>query len=71
MYNDDPLYLALFEIGDLDVAAILVDHGANVNGENAYGYSYLHFAREIGNQQVVRFLLKHGGRDVTNPAYPH
>jgi ankyrin repeat protein len=71
LYNGDPLYLTLFEIGDLDVAEILVVHGANVNRENRDGYSYLHYARKIANQKVANFLLKHGGRDITNPAYPH
>ncbi len=70
-YNGEPLYLALFELGDLDAAEILVDHGANVNRETRDGYSYLHYARKIANQKVANFLLKHGGRDITNPAYSH
>ena len=71
LYIGEPLFLALFEIDDLDVAEILVKYGANVNRENRDGYSYLHYARKIANQKVVNFLLMHGGRDTTNPAYTH
>lgn len=69
LYDTDPLYMALFECGDLDVAALLITHGANVNGKYD-NVSFLHHAHDIHNQRVADFLLNHGGRDISNPTYP-
>ena len=61
----NPLSRALFYLNppDLGVAALLIAHGADVNGADASGYSYLHLARMRGEPSLVSFLLKYGARD--------
>lgn len=64
----NPLYFPLFQWqpADLEVAAVLIAHGANVNGRvgQGSGGSYLHYARAEHMQDVVDFLVKQGAKDV-------
>jgi hypothetical protein len=64
----NPLYFPLFQWqpADLQVAAMLVAHGADVNGRvgQGSGGSYLHYARAEHMQEVVDFLVKQGAKDV-------
>lgn len=57
-----PLYLAA-KRGELEVVALLVQHGAKVNArESRGGYFPLHIAAGFGQVDVVRYLLKHGAQ---------
>lgn len=46
--------------GDAEIAGLLIDHGANVNGKNNDGYRPLHSAAFLGHDQVVDLLLQRG-----------
>jgi uncharacterized protein len=48
-------YAASFN--NLDMAKLLVDHGAKVNGHDPSGDTALHAAAERGNLEIIRFLL--------------
>ena len=50
-------YAASFD--NLDMAKLLVDHGAKVNGHDPSGDTPLHVAAEHGSLEVLRFLLDH------------
>ena len=62
----NPLYFPLFQWqkADLEVAAVLVAHGADVNSKVGSEGSYLHFARARHMQEVIDFLVKQGAKDV-------
>ena len=62
-----PLHLAS-RMGHLEVARLLVEHGADVTVENQYGRTPLHWAVQDGGSDVVRFLVEHGA-DVTVQDY--
>jgi hypothetical protein len=46
--------------GHANVAALLLDHGANVNGADGLGQSPLHMAAEHGSNEVAKLLLDRG-----------
>lgn len=46
--------------GRLEIAKILIKHGANVNAKAAWGAVPLHDAARMGNVEVARLLLEHG-----------
>lgn len=54
-----PLHYAVAG-GHLNVAKILIDHGADVNWNIVVGYSPLHLAAKIGNLEMVNLLLASG-----------
>lgn len=55
-----PLFLAAYH-GNVDMAALLVDAGANVNvAETRYGFTALISAAKAGHGQMVRLLLEAG-----------
>ena len=58
-----PLHLASGE-GFLEVARVLIEHGADVTARDGRGSTPLHNASRNGHVEVVRFLIKHGA-DVT------
>jgi ankyrin repeat protein len=62
----NPLQFPLFswQPADLEVAAVLVAHGADVNGRFGNEGTYLDYARAHHMQDVVDFLLKQGAKDV-------
>jgi serine/threonine-protein phosphatase 6 regulatory ankyrin repeat subunit B len=43
-------------MGYLDVARFLVEHGANAEAQDLYGWTPLHLASQWGHLDVVRFL---------------
>ncbi|WP_410543451.1 ankyrin repeat domain-containing protein [Wolbachia endosymbiont of Cylisticus convexus] len=45
--------------GDLEVAEVLLKHGADVNVKSEQGYTPLHAAAWEGDLEVVKLLLKH------------
>ena len=51
----------------LDVARVLVDSGANLTLETAWGDTPLHWAGNLGATRVGRLLLDHGASDVNLP----
>lgn len=51
---------ASFPGPDVRVVRALLDHGAQVNDQDAYGYSPLWFAIQCSNGNVVRLLLERG-----------
>ena len=58
-----PLHLASGE-GYLEVARVLIEHGADVKAQDWSGSTPLHYASRNGQVEVARFLIKHGA-DVT------
>ena len=46
------------ESGHLDVARLLIKHGANVNTKNLYGQTAIDIAEESGNENIVELLTK-------------
>ena len=60
-FNDmlTPLHLASRE-GHLDIAGFLVDHGANVAGQDQGGSTPLHEASQWGHPNLARFLVELG-----------
>lgn len=54
-----PLRLAC-ELEHLDVAELLLDHGADVHVESKYGLTAFEKSCYLGQEQIVALLLKHG-----------
>jgi len=46
--------------GDTEIVRLLLDRGANVNGQNKDGYRPLHSAAFLGHEQVIDLLLERG-----------
>jgi ankyrin repeat protein len=46
----------------VDMATLFIEHGADVNYRNVYGWSALHAAASRGNAAMVDFLLQHGAK---------
>jgi len=57
--GNTPLHLAA-EHGFLDVARLLLEHGADVNAIGKSGWTPLHVAAVNGRMAIVRLLLEHG-----------
>ena len=68
-WHETPL-LAAFMTEDLDVAALLLRSGADVNVLDNEGWSPLHRASSNGRIDIVRFLLDHCA-DVNLPGQKH
>ena len=47
-------------IGDIEVARVLVEKGADVNLQSLSGYTPLHVAALSGKAELVQFLLEKG-----------
>ena len=62
-----PLHAAVncfYDCGNLEVALKLLEYGADINAENAFGSTPLHWAsrgHHFEDGSVLRLLLKHGG----------
>ena len=54
-----PLHLASRK-GHVDVARMLVEHGADVSAQDKYGWTPLHWASTKGQGDVARMLVEHG-----------
>lgn len=54
-----PLHIAAF-MGNNEIVAILIAHGANVNIQAQDGMTPLHFASRKGHLDVVKTLVKYG-----------
>ena len=48
------------------VAKLLIEKGANLQAENRYGTTALHFAARRGNLKVCQMLLDNAGLDSTD-----
>ena len=48
------------ESGSLEIVKYLVEHGADVNGNNEGNLSVLHYAAEFGSLEMVKYLVEHG-----------
>ncbi len=46
--------------GCVDVARILLTHGADVNSKNENGLTPLHLASQLGFTELIRVLVEHG-----------
>jgi ankyrin repeat protein len=57
--NSTPLHLASGR-GYVDVARILLEHGADATHQDEFGLTPLHRASQNGHLEVVRLLLEHG-----------
>ena len=58
-HHDTPLHFACFR-GKLDVAQLLLDHGAQVNVKNHKGETPLHLASRLMSLEAAWILLKYG-----------
>ena len=61
-----PLHLAARQ-GHIEAATALLDAGAEVNAADAKGRTALEVAKEFGQEAMVAFLKKRGGRSYTTP----
>ena len=63
-FSDTPLYYAVWSFAlwgkSLDVAKLLIAHGANVNAERNRGLPLLHWAVSWGSTEVASLLLANG-----------
>ena len=57
--NDTPLHLAL-KMGHVDVARVLLEHGAEVTSQNCLGVTPLHLASERGLVELADLLIERG-----------
>ena len=60
-WSRTPLHLAALE-GHPDVAALLIEKGANVNARDKLGRTPLEFAESSGHEEVAALLREHGGK---------
>ena len=54
-----PLHAAAFG-GHVNVVGLLIDHGADVNATDCYGYSPLYFATRGEHEECVQILKRKG-----------
>jgi len=54
-----PLGTAAF-VGSIPLATLLLDNGADVNGQGAGGFTALHTAASNGDEPLARLLLARG-----------
>eukprot|EP00795_Rhopilema_esculentum_P014080 gene14080-5067_t len=58
--NDEKTALLLaFRMGHLEIAKLLIEHGADLQAEASGNKTALHFAAKSGNVEVVTFLMEH------------
>ena len=55
--------LGLAATYSLKIVKMLVDKGADVNARHEPGFTALHWAREKGQEEVVKFLLEKGAKE--------
>jgi ankyrin repeat protein len=48
--------------GEVEIAKMLLDAGADVNVQNEYGWTPLHEAAESGRVEIARMLIGAGAR---------
>lgn len=58
--RDQPLLYFAAIMGDLEIARLLLEHGADVNGTHKGGTTVLFHAAESGRTEIVRFLIQQG-----------
>lgn len=58
-FEDYPLHKVAFW-GDVEAAAVLLDHGADINALGEDGDTPLHRAVAAGHEQMVKFLISRG-----------
>jgi ankyrin repeat protein len=65
-----PLHIAVLK-NRLEIATLLLNHGANVNAIDNKNYSPLHFAVMTGNLEIIKLLLDHKAEFKDLPASRH
>jgi hypothetical protein len=63
--NGEALFIAAFN-GDINVAKLLISHGANINAKNKYDSTPISMAAFLGGLEMVEFLLSNGA-DINIP----
>jgi ankyrin repeat protein len=58
--RDQPLLYFAAIMGDVEIAQLLLDRGANVDGAHKSGSTILFHAVEFGRTEMVQFLIEHG-----------
>ena len=57
--HQTPLHIAA-RIGNVDIVALLLQHGASVNAPTKDLYTALHIAAKEGQDEVAAVLIDHG-----------
>jgi ankyrin repeat protein len=58
--NDYPLLILVACWGWLNAVIFLLDHGADINAKNPYGYTALKIAKTQSHQNIVNLLIRRG-----------
>ena len=72
--EETPLHLTS-QVGHVDLARLLIEHGANVAAQSEDGTTPLHVASGEGHVDLARFLIEHGAdvaaqsKDATTPLH--
>lgn len=64
-----PLFYAVYNASEEQIAVlrVLVENGANINMQDSFGKTALHYAAEMGKYRCIPFLLQKGASiDVTD-----
>ena len=69
-FGQTPLFAAS-RMGHVDVAQVLLDHGADINALDIYDQTILSWASSEGHSKVVQLLLEHGANVNTPNNYDH
>jgi ankyrin repeat protein len=67
-HGERPLAVAAL-YGQLGVARLLIERGANINATGAYGFTALHYAAEEAAEELAALLLRKGAHANTRNQY--
>lgn len=68
--NGDSLLFVVLTLDNYELATSLIDLGADINAENEYGHTILDWSCDVGNDKLVQWVSKHGGKHGSRPLLP-